>query len=78
MPGPRSLREVAGRVCDAQTLGEMHLENYAPGDREVSEECSRFVAALQDAITAVKKQHLNRFPQNAPFVQRGFKWLAAR
>ena len=56
----------------------MHLENYAPGDREVSEECSRFVAALQDAITAVKKQHLNRFPQNAPFVQRGFKWLAAR
>jgi hypothetical protein len=68
-----------------QILAEMHLENYAPseGPRVASpamgeEECSRFVASFTDALALVKKNHLGRFPQTSPFVQRSFKWLTAR
>lgn len=63
-------------------MANMHLENYAPLEGEAGgggeEEASRFVVELQDAVTAIKKHHLSRFPANVDFTPRGLRWLAAR
>lgn len=59
----------------------MHLENYAPQQGDAAggeEEASRFVLELQEAIVAIRKNHLNRFPAAADFTGKGLKWLAAR
>ena len=58
-----------------QIMAEMHLENYAPKTEQEQgpDDCSRFLASLQTAIDAIRKNHLNRFPQNSEFVMRGFK-----
>ena len=63
-----------------QIMAEMHLENYSPKTEEEQgpDDCSRFLASLQTAIEAIRKNHFNRFPQNSDFVLRSFKWLAGR
>ncbi len=64
-------------------LSEMHLENYAPQGRLAEQQGadgpgSRFIATFQEAVAALRKHHLSRFPVQAAFVGRAFKWLAGR
>jgi hypothetical protein len=73
-------------------LAEMHLENYAPGrqqqqrqaqqhedsDGQGGEGNSRFITAFQTAVTGLRKHHFSKFPIQADFVTRAFKWLTSR
>jgi hypothetical protein len=66
-------------------LAEMHLENYAPGRQEQQKQQdsdgqggggnSRFITAFQTAVTGLRRHHLSKFPTQADFVSRAFKWL---
>jgi hypothetical protein len=65
-------------VCICQILANMHLENYAPTGVELGEECSRFITEMNEALVAIKRNHLSRFPPSADFTIRGMRWLARR